>query len=292
MKIGEFEIDKIYCGDANELIKKIPDKSIDLIYTDPPYLYTTGKRKNENKRLIKEGLNLVNVDSIVVFDFEKRVKELTTSGKSESQARIWASKELNRKEIEHISNGFATTLLDEFCRVMKNIYIYIWCSKWQIQAYLDYFENKNCNFDVLVWIKNNPAPLMHNTMANDIEYCLLFREKGSCLNGDYNTKKHYYISNTNSKDKADFEHPTIKPLEFVKNHIINSSKEGDIILDCFSGSGTTAIACKELKRHYLCFEIDQHYTDIANDRLEGITIQERKNIDAGQKTIFDFLDNE
>lgn len=126
MKIGEFEIDKIYCGDANELIKKIPDKSIDLIYTDPPYLYTTGKRKNENKRLIKEGLNLVNVDGIVVFDFEKRVKELMTSGKSESQARIWASKELNRKEIEHISNGFATTLLDEFCRVMKNIYIYIY----------------------------------------------------------------------------------------------------------------------------------------------------------------------
>ncbi len=131
---------------------------------------------------------------------------------------------------------------------------------------------------------------MNNTYANDIEYCLMFREKGCRLYGDYNTKKHYYISNTNTKDKLDFEHPTIKPLDFVKNHIINSTKEGDIVLDCFMGSGTTAIACKELKRHYICFEIDQHYVDIANDRIKGIVVKERKTMEAGQKTIFDFLD--
>ena len=72
-------------------------------------------------------------------------------------------------------------------------------------------------------------------------------------------------------DKGNFEHPTIKPLEFVKNHIINSTGEGDIVLDPFCGSGTTCVAAKELGRQYIGIEIDPKYAKIAEDRLNGIT---------------------
>ena len=67
-----------------------------------------------------------------------------------------------------------------------------------------------------------------------------------------------------------FEHATIKPLEFVTNHIVNSSKEGDVVLDPFCGSGTTLIAAKNTGRRYIGFEINEHWCEIARDRLNNI----------------------
>ena len=107
-------------------------------------------------------------------------------------------------------------------------------------------------------------------MLPDIEYCLLFREKGCPLYGSYGTKSKWFLSPINKKDKDDYDHPTIKPLELVKRHIINSSKENDIIFDPFLGSGTTAVASKELSRQYIGFEINETYYKIAKDRLNGI----------------------
>lgn len=66
------------------------------------------------------------------------------------------------------------------------------------------------------------------------------------------------------------------------------TKPNDIVLDCFLGSGTTAVACKELGRRYIGFEIDKRYFNIAQDRLNGITIQDRENENRGIKTLFDF----
>ena len=60
------------------------------------------------------------------------------------------------------------------------------------------------------------------------------------------------------------------------------------MLDCFLGSGTTAVACKELNRHYIGFEIDKKYYEIACDRLKGITQQDKKIIESGQMSLFDF----
>lgn len=117
---------------------------------------------------------------------------------------------------------------------------------------------------------------MNNTYANDTEYCVMAREKGSKLYGDFNSKRKYYITSLNQQDKKEYYHPTIKPLEFVKNHIINSTKEGDIVLDCFIGSGTTAVACKELGRNFIGFESNPIYYQIAIDRLKGVFKDNKK----------------
>lgn len=114
-------------------------------------------------------------------------------------------------------------------------------------------------------------PTINGTYVNDKEYCLLFREYGKTqLYGDYSTRRTVYRTKCNKVDKDKFKHPTIKPLEIIRNLIINSSNKGDIVLDCFSGSGTTCVAAKELGRQFIGIEIDPEYHKISLDRLNGI----------------------
>lgn len=149
---------------------------------------------------------------------------------------------------------------------------------------LDYFLEKGCFWEIFVWHKNNPIPTCNNKYLSDTEYCLIFRENGTNLYGTYETKSKYYISNINKEDKEKYLHPTIKPLEVVKNHLINSTKEKDIVLDCFCGSGTTCVAAKETGRRFIGMEIDPEYYKIAVNRLNGITAN-------GQTSIFTDFDN-
>ena len=77
-----------------------------------------------------------------------------------------------RDELKHakIVDGFNKEILDELCRVMKKINIYIWCNKSQILDYLNYF--KNCSFNIISWHKTNPVPACSNHYIPDTEYCL------------------------------------------------------------------------------------------------------------------------
>lgn len=225
-------LNTITLGDSYKLIKDIPGKSIDLVIIDPPYFFQPG------------GLGI----------FKDR------------QTRY-----MDDIEEKKLNNNFDLSILDELCRVMKAINIYIWCNKAQIHQYLDYFEDKNCSNEFIIWEKTNPAPTINGTYVNDKEYCLLFREYGKTeLYGDYSTRRTVYRTKCNKVDKDKYKHPTIKPLEIIKNFVINSSKKDDIVLDCFSGSGTTCVAAKELGRQFIGIEIDPEYHKISIDRLNGI----------------------
>ena len=220
-------INKITCGDCYELIKQLPDKSVDLIVTDPPYELETRGAGFHNKR-----------------DYYDELHE------------------------EGLSQGIDDNLLKEFVRVMKCVNIYLFCNKNQLRQYFDFFKDFNC--DLLVWYKTNPIPTVNNKYLSDLEYIFFAREKGVKLGGQYETLSKVYSSAVNKKDKEFFEHLTPKPLLLIKKLIKNSSNENDIVLDPFMGSGTTAVACKELNRRFVGFEIMQKYVDIANDRLNGI----------------------
>ena len=63
----------------------------------------------------------------------------------------------------------------------------------------------------------------------------------------------------------------------MERFVRNSSKEGDIVLDCFMGSGTTGVACKNLKRNFIGIELSKEYFDIASDRI-GVDSTEIENI--------------
>ncbi|WP_281512236.1 DNA-methyltransferase [Mammaliicoccus vitulinus] len=269
-----FELNKIYLGDAYELIKEIPDKSIDLIVTDPPYQFQSGGGGgafgSKKRSYHSEYYSLSNK-----YEFKERYS-----------SRLDKDKVKNRKEIAHLSTGFDYKILDEFVRVLKKMNIYIWCSKAQVRKLLDYFEDKGYAIDILTWHKDNPIPTANNSYLSDTEYCIFAKETGAYLGGSYETKRKFYVTHTNRQDKNNYHHPTIKPLNIIKNLIINSSKGGGIILDPFIGSGTTAVACKELNRNFIGFEINEEYFKIANDRLNGITQKEKKQ-GVKQLSLFD-----
>ncbi len=240
------ETNKIYLGDAYQLIKDIDDKSVDLIVTDPPYQI--------------EGIHGSGI--------------LKTRGHAPS-----FHKELQEKALD---KGIDLSILDEYVRVMKKINIYIWCNKEQIYDYMTYFvEKKKCSFEILVWAKENPIPFCGTHYLVDKEYCLYFWEQGAKIHIPFERGRTYFISKTNVADKGDYGHPTIKPVEFIKTLIENSSERGGIILDTFLGSGTTCVAAKELGRQYIGFEIDESYYKIATDRLNGVNQK-------GQIDIFSF----
>ena len=183
------------------------------------------------------------------------------------------------KELNLMKDGFSPEILDELCRVLKKINIYLFCSQKQIIPLLDYFvKEKGCNWNLLTWHKTNPVPACNYKYLTDTEFILFFREKGVKIYGEFKTKFTYYVTPLNQKDKKLYKHPTIKPLEIVENLIINSSREGDVILDPIIGSGTTAVASKKLNRNYIGFEISKEYCGIATKRISNITPEPEKLI--------------
>ncbi len=222
-------------GDCLEVLKDIPDKSIDLIVMDPPYQISAtngGGSVNKVKKLSESLKDLVDADITEGYDIEK----------------------------------FNT----EFIRVMKDINIYIWCNKAQIPDYFNFYVNKHkCKFDIITWNKNNALPTYSNKYLSDTEYLLYFKKgKGHCFPQSYEDAKTYYLAPINHKDKKKWGHPTIKPLDLTKKVIRNSSREGELVLDPFMGSGTTGLACKQLNRNFIGIEINKEYYDLAERRIE------------------------
>ena len=217
----------LYKGDCLGLLQGIPNKTIDLVVTDPPYDIETsgaGLYKQADKQYVKELVGM--------------------------------------------KDGFSEEILDELCRVMKKINIYLFCSQKQIIPLLDYFvKRKGCNWNMLSWHKSNPVPACGNKYLTDTEFILFFREKGVKIYGSFDSKKTYYITPLNQKDKKKYGHPTCKPEEIVKNLIVNSSQEGDTVLDPFVGSGTTGAVCVKTNRNFIGMELDENYFTTAQDRI-------------------------
>lgn len=230
---------QLYNGDCLQILKQIKDKSVDLIITDPPYDVDTSG-----------GGGTINT----IKKLDKSLKDLDNA---------------------NISNGYDIKLYNtEFVRVMKNINIYIWCNKVQIPDYFNFYVNKlKCKFDILCWHKGNALPTYSNKYLSDTEYCLYFRNGGMCCPGGYEDAKTFYFAPINIKDKKIYGHPTVKPLDFTRKLIRNSSKEGQVVLDPFMGSGTTGHACKEEKRDFIGIEINKEYFAIAKNRIENHIVQ-------------------
>lgn len=256
------ELDKIYNADCYQKIKEISNKSIDCIYVDIPYLYTTGGTSKTEMGARRKKLNNQ------LHNFNLKLSANLGSNKYK-EIKIDKDHTKKRLDVASMDTGIDYTILDDFCRVMKKINIFIWCSKAQILDLLKYFyEKKKCNFELLVWAKTNSMPTNQCFLSN-LEYCLYFRETGVKINNEHYLKSKWFISGTNKKDKSKWLHPTIKPLEFVTNHILLATKPNDVVLDCFAGSGTTGVACKNTGRHFILIEKNKDFYNISNDRVNN-----------------------
>jgi len=221
------ELNKIYCWDCFEIMQQIPDGSIDLILTDPPYKLHAGRAER----------------------------------KYQSE---WMATIKSNMETDIYTKEFFETLLKK----TKKPNMVFFCNKMQIPDILDRARENDLNFDILVLCKTAPAPLTQWQWLPDREYAIHLR-KWIPIRWNYQTK-HWFRIAPNFKDTK-VKHPTVKPLNVIKDIIMNLTDKWDVVLDPFIGSGTTAIACTQLERNYIWCEISEEYCKLANSRLEPLS---------------------
>ena len=225
-------------GDCFSALKEIPDHSIDLILTDPPYniaQYSTGNLR---------------------FDWRADIN---------NDVAPWDLVELKPDD-----------LVNEFRRVLSprgNIFIF--CSYNIIGEYHKAFDPVFDTFQFMVWHKKNPVPnFRKSSFLNSCELIVACWNKGHTWNFSSQTEMHNFIETSicmgseRIKDKEGKSlHPTQKPVAVLEKIIQIASNEGDVVLDCFNGVGSTGDAALKLNRKYIGIEIDDVYIDATRKRL-------------------------
>lgn len=173
-----------------------------------------------------------------------------------------------------IMKPFFDSIFKEFSRVIKdNGKVYIFCD-WRTYAFyypilLKYINVRN----MLVWDKIT-GPGSSYAFIHEL---IMFAEKDTpCMKGS-NIFRSPGFSAGAKKTNGEMVHPTQKPVEVLEKLILDSTKENDLVLDCFMGSGTTAVAAKRLNRNFIGFEIQEKYITISNNRLKQVGMQSAFN---------------
>jgi site-specific DNA-methyltransferase (adenine-specific) len=209
-------INKIINVDCLDILKQLPDKSIDLILTDPPY-----------------GIDISKTGRV--------------GGNNIAKTKNYGNKEWD-------NSIPSAELFSEIFRVSKNQIIF------GGNYFVEYLKNSSC---WIVWDKNNSGNFADCELAYT-SFKTAVRKYKYTWNG---------MIQENMKHKEVRVHPTQKPLALFEWCLQNYSKEGDLVLDCFSGSGTTAVACHNLKRRFICIEKDVDYYKASVERLERVQEQ-------------------
>jgi len=215
-------------------------------------------------KLIEDGVKV----ELIVTDPPYDIKNTKAGGKSNLSKSMQG---MNDEILEAgITKGFDyESALTKMVKLQDKINMYIWCNKAQLPIYLNFFvTQRGCSFDLIKWVKTNPIPAFYNKYISDTEYCIYVRKGGMCMPNNFEDGSTLFLEPINVRDKKEYGHPTIKPINMIKRLIRNSSKKGDIVFDPFMGSGTTGDASLELDRKFIGIEINKKYFITAKDRIE------------------------
>jgi DNA modification methylase len=194
--------------------------------------------------------------------------ELSDSGPGKSHCRMSLNK-FDSESYKEIVTGFnhqkTFGMIESICKPM---HLFCFCSNKQISKFMLYGELKDYPTTLLIWNKTNSAPFANGVWRGDAEYCVHIRKRGAYFEGNAELKRKV-IQHPIVSDQA---HPTEKPILIIKKYIEIGSSENMTILDPFLGSGTTLVACKELKRNGIGIEINEKYCEIAKKRLQNTQV--------------------
>lgn len=214
LKYPEDFYNKIILGDALEIIKKVPEKTVDIILTDPPYGIRKEGIKNSASletfyKILPECYRVLKDNSFFITFFStKRVPEI------------------------FVNNPF-----DYFWQFV------LYCPLSSVRSPIGFTKFMSC----FIFKKGNPKIIRWN--------------------------KDIFVDSPSKMvepDEGYIDHPSPKPKLFIKEIVKMFSKENDIVLDPFMGSGSTAMACRHSKRNFIGFEIEEKYCDITKKRLDSI----------------------
>ena len=224
-------------GDCLIEIHKIPDESIDLICTDPPY-------------------------------------KLTSRGGSGTMSGYWANDKAKSGKVFNHNDIEIEEYLPEFYRVLKDgTHCYIMCNHLNLPHFIDVINKSEFKFiKCLIWDKQ--SKICGRYYMGQFEYIIMLRKGRERTINNCGTSDILSIPLKRNKDNnGNNIHDSEKPVSLMELLIENSSNEGEVVLEPFLGSGTTAIACKNLNRRCIGIEIDENYYNIAKKRIEQHTQQ-------------------
>ena len=217
------ELNKIYNEDCLEGMKRIPDGSVDLVLTDPPYGINYQSQRKKDKAQWKPK---VKNDKTPFVDFIPQLKRILSD------------------------NGAAMIF-----------------TRWDVQQrFIDALVSSGLSVkNILIWDK-----VVHGMGDLKRAYGSRYESVIFCANNGFrfNGKRPTDIMRFQRVSPDKLIHPNEKPIELLEALVTQCTLQNQTVLDCFMGSGTTAIACINTNRNYIGFELDKHYCDIANKRIQ------------------------
>lgn len=254
--MSELKTDVILRGDCIEVLKGLPDKSVDMVFADPPY----------NLQL---GGDLLRPDNSKVDAVDDDWDKFDSFAAYDAFTRAW---------------------LTECRRVLKDE-----GSLWVIGSYHNIFRLGSAMQDLgfwvlndIIWRKSNPMPNFKGTRFTNAHETLIWAAKSreqkrytfnydalKAFNEDTQMRSDWTLAlctgNERLKDdNGDKAHPTQKPEALLHRVLLSASRVGDVILDPFFGTGTTGAAAKRLGRHFIGIERDETYAKLAEKRIKAI----------------------
>ena len=245
-------------GDSKDIIKRIPDNSIDFIFTDPPY--NLGQHSTGNIPL--PGRSAMNND---VAD--------------------WDMIDFNPEE-----------WADEFVRILKPTgNLFIFTSYNQLGRWYKCLDHKFDTSNFMIWHKTNPAPKIFKAgFLNSCEMIFTCWNKKHTWNFISQSEMHNFIESPicmRPERLSNPKHPAQKPVSILKKIIKIATNENDIIFDPFMGVGSTGVAALNLNRRFIGVEIDKNYFNAAKQRINSILQTHQVSPTMSNSDIYKTMDN-
>lgn len=225
------------CCDSKQHIKRIPDKSVDLILTDPPYNIA----RHSTGNIPLPGRSAINND---IADWDNVSFEPSE----------WC---------------------DDFLRILKptgNLFIFTTYN--QLGKWYDALDHRFDTSQFMIWHKTNPAPKIFKAgFLNSCEMIFCCWNKKHTWNFISQKEMHNFFESPICMFPERLKspkHPAQKPVALLKKIITIASNEGDVVFDPFMGVGSTGVAALQLKRRFIGFEISPVYYQASTNRLEQI----------------------
>ena len=237
------ELDTIYNQDCLIGMREIPDGSVDLVVTDCPYKICAGGCTKSIPEYAECGGILTH----------RKTEKRTDGGDNVRTGKMFPDNEI----------AFDEWLPIIYAKLKEQAHCYIMVNSRNLKELQQKAEDVGFQFhNLLIWDKGNATPNRWYMQAFE---CILFLRKGRAFNiNNLGTSTILRVPNI----RGNKQHPTEKPVALMKTLIENSSQEGQTVLDPFMGCGATAIAAKQCKRHFIGFEINKEYYNIACKRIE------------------------
>ena len=225
-------------------MKKIPDGSVDMVLTDPPY-----------------GTTACKWDTVI--DLDLMWEQLKRVIKPNGAIVMTASQPFTSTLIESYKDGLC--------------YLWVWNKRKAGNIFLARVQPMKIHEDVCVFSKNGKMPAFYpiKTLREKVKISKNYGT-GEAMGGTKEKEEQVYtythknptsiidISNASQKGKV---HPTQKPVALMEYLIKTYTNEGETVLDFTMGSGTTGVACKNLNRNFIGIELDGDYFAIAKERI-------------------------